>query len=703
MSTKPAIENSNMHGEYQLQERGKQTIAEQNIDKAGSVASFCARETIFLGGESCFLDVDSLVPISALKKETCRRIKSYPPVVRTAPSYHHERLLPRRPRLNRERQSALPQNGKSLRYNGRRQRSLGKSLSVEPSKMSVARRRHFEQEGLSTRRVHNLPPLAEKITRRKNIFLPANLSPLQVPQASLTEQEEFQNWKRKFLEGTVKNCRKVKSINCVKTSSNQSKMTENQSKTSKNNSRIPHEAGVTQQCFAKSKASSDVNTAKEATIKTKGIPIAEKAQEITTQSSRPPFPDTSLSPTIDLKEKTRAVLLGNMSEVKQERKVIQTYSEEDCTSITSEFPRRSEIPDIEIADKTVGNDSFPWKTENNSKSFHLKYAKKYQSEALDRFHEGKYQPELETQSNVHSEQELNGKSRADLLLVKKLNKRRLLFRLARQERNVETEPNVDRLSNHFVNTNNATKDDGARKGIAMSESGIQINQTTLDLSFFDGQKNTISFSQKEKNSCVDVENDNPSDEQVCNVVDGSVVKEVPKKEETVTQKQNSCKETEYVRLGEEHSCVHRLSIKKKENAKEEKHQDESCLTYQSLQYKNSKVDLALVDTNAEESYPVCKYEACASSKELEKPNQINPHSFVTPNRKNGTCSEPAHVNTFQEKGSNHTPSDRSGRTENDIVQLQNSYSVIRGRREGQCIRNVSGEQLRFLRVIRKRF
>ena len=702
MNTKPAIENSNMHGEYQLQERGKQTIAEQNIDKAGSVASFCARETIFLGGESCFLDVDSLVPISALKKETCRRIKSYPPVVRTAPSYHHERLLPRRPRLNRERQSALPQNGKSLRYNGRRQRSLGKSLSVEPSKMSVARRRHFEQEGLSTRRVHNLPPLAEKITRRKNIFLPANLSPLQVPQASLTEQEEFQNWKRKFLEGTVKNCRKVESINCVKTSSNQSKMTENQSKTSKNNSRIPHEAGVTQQFFAKSKASSDVNTAKEATIKTNGIPIAEKAQEITTQSSRPPFPDTSLSPTIDLKEKTRAVLLGNMSEVKQERKVIQTYSEEDCTSNTSEFPRRSEIPDIEISDKTVGNDSFPWKTENNSKSFHLKYAKKYQSEALDRFHEGKYQPELETQSNVHSEQELNGKSRADLLLVKKLNKRRLLFRLARQERNVETEPIVDRLSNHFVNTNNATKDDGARKGIAMSESGIQINQTTLDLSF-DGQKNTISFSQKEKNSCVDVENDNPSDEQICNVVDGSVVKEGPKKEETVTQKQNSYKETEYVRLGEEHSCAHRLSIKKKENEKEEKYQDESCLTYQSLQYKNSKVDLALVDTNAEESYPVCKCEACASSKELEKPNQINPHSFVTPNRKNGTYSEPAHVNTFQEKGSNHTPSDRSGRTENDIVQLQNYYSVIRGRREGQCIRNVSGKQLRFLRVIRKRF
>ena len=702
MSTKPAIENSNMHGEYQLQERGKQTIAEQNIDKAGSVASFCARETIFLGGESCFLDVDSLVPISALKKETCRRIKSYPPVVRTAPSYHHERLLPRRPRLNRERQSALPQNGKSLRYNGRRQRSLGKSLSVEPSKMSVARRRHFEQEGLSTRRVHNLPPLAEKITRRKNIFLPANLSPLQVPQASLTEQEEFQNWKRKFLEGTVKNGRKVKSINCVKTSSNQSKMTENQSKTGKNNSRIPHEAGVTQQFFAKSKASSDLNTAKEATIKTKGIPIAEKAQEITAQSSRPPFPDTSLSPTIDLKEKTRAVLLGNMSEVKQERKVIQTYSEEDCTSITSEFPRRSEIPDIEIADKTVGNDSFPWKTENNSKSFHLKYAKKYQSEALDRFHEGKYQPELETQSNVHSEQELNGKSRADLLLVKKLNKRRLLFRLTRQERNVETEPNVDRLSNHFVNTNNATKDDGARKGIAMSESGIQINQTTLDLSFFDGQKNTISFSQKEKNSCVDVENDNPSDEQVCNVVDGSVVKEGPKKEETVTQKQNSCKETEYARLGEEHSCVHRLSIKKKENEKEEKHQDESCLTYQSLQYKNSKVDLALVDTNVETSSPVCKYEACASSKELEKQNQINPHSFMTPNRKNGTCSEPVHVNTLQEKGSYDTPSDRSGKAANDIVQFQNYYSLIRGRREGQCIRTVSGEQLRFLRVMQKR-
>ena len=583
MSTKPAIENSNMHGEYQLQERGKQTIAEQNIDKAGSVASFCARETIFLGGESCFLDVDSLVPISALKKETCRRIKSYPPVVRTAPSYHHERLLPRRPRLNRERQSALPQNGKSLRYNGRRQRSLGKSLSVEPSKMSVARRRHFEQEGLSTRRVHNLPPLAEKITRRKNIFLPANLSPLQVPQASLTEQEEFQNWKRKFLEGTVKNCRKVKSINCVKTSSNQSKMTENQSKTGKNNSRIPHEAGVTQQFFAKSKASSDVNTAKEATIKTKGIPIAEKAQEITTQSSRPPFPDTSLSPTTDLKEKTRAVLLGSMSKVKQERKVIQTYSEEDCTSITSEFPRRSEIPDIEIADKTVGNDSFPWKTENNSKSFHLKYAKKYQSEALDRFHEGKYQPELESQSNVHSEQELNGKSRADLLLVKKLNKRRLLFRLARQERNVETEPNVDRLSNHFVNTNNATKDDGA-----------------------------------------------------------------------------------------------------------------------SLQYKNSKVDLALVDTNGEEGSPVCKYEACAASKEPGKPSQVNPYSFMTPNRKNGTCSEPVHVNTFQEKGSYHTPSDRSGRTANDIGQFQNYCSVIRGRREGQCIKTVSEEKLRFLRVIQKR-
>ena len=698
MNTKPA-KKVNIHGEYH--DRVKQSVAEQNIDKAGSVASFCARETIFLGGESCFLDVDSLVPISALKKETCRRIKSYPPVVRTAPSYHHERLLPRRPRLNRERQSALPQNGKSLRYNGRRQRSLGKSLSVEPSKMSVARRRHFEQEGLSTRHVHNLPPLAEKITRRKNIFLPANLSPLQVPQASLTEQEEFQNWNRKFLEGTVKNCRKVKSINCVKTSSNQSKMTENQSKTGKNNSRIPHEAGVTQQFFAKSKASSDVNTAKEATIKTKGIPIAEKAQEITTQSSRPPFPDTSLSPTMDVKEKTRAVLLGSMFEVKQERKVIKTYSEEDCTSNTSEFPRRSEIPDIEIADKTVENDSFPWKTENNSKSFHLKYAKKYQSEALDRFHEGKYQPALESQSNVHSEQELNGKSRADLLLVKKLNKRRLLFRLARQERNVETEPIVDRLSNHFVNTNNATKDDGARKGIAMSDSGIQINQTTLDLPF-DGQKNTISFSQKEKNSCVDEENDNPSDEQVCNVVDGSVLKEGPKKEETVTQKQNSCKETEYVRLGKEHSCVHRLSIKKKENEKEEKHQDDSCLTYQSLQYKNSKVDLALVDTNGEEGSPVCKYEACAASKELEKPSQVNPHSFMTPNRKNGTCSEPVHMNTFQEKGSYHTPSDRSGRTANDIGQFQDCYSVIRGRREGQCIKTVSEEKLRFLRVMQKR-
>lgn len=698
MNTKPA-KKFNIHGEYD--DRVKQSVAEQNIDKAGSVASFCATESIFLGGESCFLDVDSLVPISPIKKETCRRIKSHPPVVRTAPSYHHERLLPRRPRLNRERQSALPQNGKSLRYKGRPQRCLGKSLSVEPSKMSVARRRHFEQEGLSTRPVHKLPPLAEIITRRKNIFHPANLSPLQVPQASLAEQEEFQNWKRKFLEGTVKNCRTVKSINCVKKSSNQSKMTENQSKTSKNNSRIPHEAGVTQQFFAKSKASSDVNTAQEATINTKGFPIAEKSQEITTQSSRPPFPDTSLSPTTDLKEKTRAVLLGSMSKVKQERKVIQTYSEEDCTSNTSEFPRRSEIPDIEIADKTVGNDSFPWKTENNSKSFHLKYAKKYQSEALDRFHEGKYQPELESQSNVHSEQELNGKSRADLLLVKKLNKRRLLFRLARQERNIETEPIVDRLSNHFVNTNNATKDDGARKGIAMSESGIQINQTTLDLPF-DGQKNTISFSQKEKNSCVDVENDNPSDEQVCNMVDGSVVKEGPKKEETVTHKQNSCKETKYVRLAEEHSCVHRLSIKKKENEKEEKHQDDSCLTYQSLQYKNSKVDLALVDTNGEEGSPVCKYEACAASKELEKPSQVNSHSFMTPNRKNGTCSETVHMNTFQEKGSYHTPSDRSGRTANDIGQFQDCYSVIRGRREGQCIKTVSEEKLRFLRVMQKR-
>ena len=690
MNTKPAIENSNMHGEYQLQERGKQTIAEQNIDKAGSVASFCARETIFLGGESCFLDVDSLVPISALKKETCRRIKSYPPVVRTAPSYHHERLLPRRPRLIRERQSALPQNGKSLRYNGRRQRSLGKSLSVEPSKMSVARRRHFEQEGLSTRRVHNLPPLAEKITRRKNIFLPANLSPLQVPQASLTEQEEFQNWKREFLEGTVKNCRKVKSMNCVKTSSNQSKMTENQSKTSKNNSRSPHEGGVTPQFFSKSKASSDVNTAQEATINTKGFPIAEKSQEITTQSSRPHFPDTSLSPTTDLKKKTRAVLLGSMSKVKQERKVIQTNSEEDCTSNTSEFPRRSEIPDIEIADKTVGNDSFPWKNENNSKSFYLKYTKEYQNEALDGFHAGKYQPDLESQSNAHSEQELNGKSRADLLLVKKLNKRRLLFRLATQGRHVETEPIEDRSSNHFVNTNNATKDDGARKVIAMSESGLQINQTTLDLPF-DGQKNTISFSQKEKNDCVDVENDNLSDEQVCNVEDGSVVKEGPKKEETVTQKQNSCKETEYVGLRGEHSCAHRLSIKK-EDRNEEDHHEVSGLTNKSLEYKKSHVDLALVETNVEE-----RSLASAGSKELEKPNQI------TPNRKNGTCCDPGHVNTFiQEKGSYHATSDQSECTANDIVQVKNSYSVIRGRREGQCSKTIAEEQLRFLRVIRKR-
>ena len=695
MSTKPAIENSNMHGEYQLQERGKQTIAEQNIDKAGSVASFCARETIFLGGESCFLDVDSLVPISALKKETCRRIKSYPPVVRTAPSYHHERLLPRRPRLIRERQSALPQNGKSLRYNGRRQRSLGKSLSVEPSKMSVARRRHFEQEGLSTRRVHNLPPLAEKITRRNNIFLPANLSPLQVPQASLTEQGEFQNWKREFLEGTVKNCRKVKSMNCVKTSSNQSKMTENQSKTSKNNSRSPHEGGVTPQFFSKSKASSDVNTAQEATINTKGFPIAEKSQEITTQSSRPHFPDTSLSPTTDLKKKTRAVLLGSMSKVKQERKVIQTYSEEDCTSNTSEFPRRSEIPDIEIADKTVGNDSFPWKNENNSKSFYLKYTKEYQNEALDGFHAGKYQPDLESQSNAHSEQELNGKSRADLLLVKKLNKRRLLFRLATQGRHVETEPIEDRPSNHFVNTNNATKDDGARKVIAMSESGLQINQTTLDLPF-DGQKNTISFSQKEKNDCVDVENDNLSDEQVCNVEDGSVVKEGPKKEETVTQKQNSCKETEYVGLRGEHSCAHRLSIKK-EDRNEEDHHEVSGLTNKSLEYKKSHVDLALVETNVEERSLACKYKASAGSKELEKPNQI------TPNRKNGTCCDPGHVNTFiQEKGSYHATSDQSECTANDIVQVKNSYSVIRGRREGQCSKTIAEEQLRFLRVIRKR-
>ena len=390
-----------------------------------------------------------------------------------------------------------------------------------------------------------------------------------------------------------------------------------------------------------------------------------------------------------------------MSEVKQERKVIQTYSEEDCTSITSEFPRRSEIPDIEIADKTVENDCFPWKTENNSKSFHLKYAKKNQNEALDGFHEGKYQPEVESQSNVHSEQEVNGKSRADLLLVKKLNKRRLLFRLARQGRHVETEPIVDRLSNHFVNTNNATKDDGTRNVIAMSESGIQINQSTLDLPF-DGQKNTISFSQKGKNSCVDVENDNLSDEQVCNVEVGTVVKQGPKKEKTMTQKQNCCKDTEDVRSGGEHSCEHRLKVKKKENEKEENHQDEARLTYQSLQYKNRKVDLASVDTNAEENSLVCKYEASAGSKKLEKPNQISPHSFVTPNRKNGTCSEPAHVNTFQEKGSYDTPSDRSGRAANDIVQFQNYYSVITGRREGQCIRTVSGEQLRFLRVMQKR-
>lgn len=185
---------------------------------------------------------------------------------------------------------------------------------------------------------------------------------------------------------------------------------------------------------------------------------------------------------------------------------------------------------------------------------------------------------------------------------------------------------------------------------------------------------------------------------------GSVVKKGPKKGETVTQKQNSCKETEYVRLGEEHSCAHRLSIKKKENKKEETHQDESCLTYQSLQYKNSKVDLALVDTNAAEDSLVCKYEACASSKELKKTNQINPHSFMTPNRKNGTCSKPVHVNSFQEKGSYHTPADhdRSGRTANGIVQFQNHYSEIRGRREGQCIKTVSEEKLRFLRVIQKR-
>ena len=107
MNTKSA-KNFNIHDEYH--DRGKQSAAEQNIGKSGSVASFCAKEAIFLGGESCFLGVDRLVPISALKKETCRRSKSYPPVVRTRPRYHQERLLPRRPRQNRERQSACPQN-----------------------------------------------------------------------------------------------------------------------------------------------------------------------------------------------------------------------------------------------------------------------------------------------------------------------------------------------------------------------------------------------------------------------------------------------------------------------------------------------------------------------------------------------------------------------------------------------------------------
>ena len=164
-----------------------------------------------------------------------------------------------------------------------------------------------------------------------------------------------------------------------------------------------------------------------------------------------------------------------------------------------------------------------------------------------------------------------------------------------------------------------------------------------------------------------------------------MVKEGPHKEKTMTQKQNCRKDTEYLRLGPEHSCAHHLSIKKKENEKEENHQVESCLTYQSLQDKTSKVDLALVDTNAEEGSLVCKYEACAGFKELKKPNQINPHSFMTPNRKNGPYFEPVHVNTFQEKGSYHTPSDLSGSAANDIVQFQNYYSVIRGRREGQCM------------------
>ena len=816
----------------------------QGYSESVSQRIWPTKKAIILAGETCFLDVGCLIPIIPPLKEPCTRSKSYPPGQSansrklTLSCQGSERLLPRRPRINEEQQSVPSSTAKTVSSEGIPKRIVRRSLSVEPALLSVARKRYLKYQGLSTCQLPNPGGLARQrspVTASKSsshddfkegghrklisiselpksdgcrkIFLRAHLN----PRASQAENEELEDWKRRFYEERGTEVYKSENV------PEQTPRLQNHQFGNNSMNCIPGDIDIYRQFYAEVFQVLETN---QAIHNTKAVvPAVKKYPSAFIQSTNTVVADSKTSarktsevPSSCLKKEEPNGGLPDFIGDSEKRKAVESSFEKENVSreaiSTSEFPIQSgELPKG-AANETARKDcssakagsyqngmlkcyqgteyqpeeevhpsshpkpeingdlttpsefpiqsgELPKGSENETARKGCSSAKaetasfkrnnnpgKYQNGILEYCQETEYNPEEQVRSSSHPKPEINGNRVApsggsDLLLIKKVNRRRHLFLASRQKQAVPSNEQKDEV--HIRSTSEASEDQKMTRDVTKSELQTLISNMALGSPLEEHTgKFPSSVTQKEK------------------TLDSLCEKHIGKINSSVTQEDSCWKENDF-RLEYQQSCSHlkertgeeegqlkdrekiakaNLSLRDKESScmkndfprkgrkslsplKERAEGQEKTLHCASVLNVNGNqssectdidddVFLAVVNKQALSVLPECKRNL--GNDNGEKHNKAKSHSQTARERREAICYPPLPTDILPGNigkdsrffNYERTPIIENRKNENN-TQVTNHYSMIRNRREGTCNSNVSPEEERFLRVIRKRF
>lgn len=818
----------------------------QGYSESVSQRIWPTKKAIILAGETCFLDVGCLIPIIPPLKEPCTRSKSYPPGQSansrklTLSCQGSERLLPRRPRINEEQQGVPSSTTKTVSSEGIPKRIVKRSLSVEPALLSVARKRYLKYQGLSTCQLPNpgglarqrSPVTASKSSSRddfnkgehrklisiselpksnayRKIFLRAHLN----PRASQAENEELEDWKRRFYgeRGTeVYKSENVpeqtprsqnhqlgnNSMNCIQGDVDSYReffaevfhvLETNQAIYNTNAVKKYPSAAIqsTNTVVADSKTSSPVYTGGRKTSEVSssclkkeepngGFPVfigdSEKRKAVES-----PFEEKNVSKeaisTLEFPIQSGELPKGAANETaredcsyakagKYQNGTLKCYQgteyqpEEEVHSsshpkpeINGDLTTPSEFP-IQSGELPKGSENETARKGCSSAKAKTASAKrnnnpgKYQNGILEYCQETDYNPGEEFRSSSHPKPEISRNRMtpiggSDLLLIKKVNRRRHLFRESRQKQAVQS--NEQKHEDHSRSTSEASEDQKMTGDITESELQTLISNMALDSPLEEHTgKFPPSVTQKEKtlesprekhigkikcsvkqeDSCWK-ENDFPLEyQQSCNHLkertgekEGQLKdrEKIAKANLSVRDKESCCMKNDFPRK-------RRMSLSHLEERAEGQEKTLQCASVlningnQSSQCTDIGDDVFLVDVNKQalSVLPECKRHL--GTDHGEKHNKAKSHSQSARDRREAICYPPLPTDTLPgniSKDSRFFNYERTSIIENrkneNNAQVTNHYSMIRNRREGTCNSNVSPEEERFLRVIRKRF